>query len=544
MDFLEAHKTLSSFKGGERLPFLMALSGAAPQLNLFLRAAAAKCNRAAFPGTLPFGTLAQALHSPPRADEPEVFLLLPWDFVPESDWRTGVPLSSATPTQAFVRADEVAAQLHNRPHARHFYIPAPTPPLFSHPGQDAALARHILALAGTIGATLIPAEAFSLGGYLISGCPISGAWMGRIADQIVESLLHPSDEPRKVLVTDLDNTLWRGVVSEDGFDGICCSPEGAGFRHFLYQTLLRKLQNDGVLIAAVSRNDPSTALAAIRLGEMVLSESDFVCVLASYHSKSSQIRQISQRLNLDPGSFVFVDDNIVELAEVSAQLPQVTCLSFPEHDDGLPELFSQLSRLFCKANLTIEDRERTELYRRRLAGLTPSELQGADLTDFLSGLRMRLTIHDRTEADRTRAVQLINKTNQFNLNGRRLNNDDLEAALRNGARIYTASLDDRTGSHGEIISCLLMADGTIVSWVMSCRVFQRRVEHAFLGWLAAHENPPKRLRFSATERNLPFQQFLQEPAFDTNADGLVRVDTSAFIANHARDLALFTIELL
>jgi FkbH-like protein len=542
MDFLEAHKTVKSTPGGESLPFLLAMSGTAAQMEIFLRAVAAKRNRSALPRLLPFNTLSQSLFADPAPGETEVFLLMPWDFVPEADWRSGVPVDSLNPVAAREHARKIGERLESRRGAQLFFLPAPLLPLFPDPVQDVALAQWIVSLACSLGAHLVPAEAFSLGGYLLSGCPIAGTWMGNLAEEIIESLLSPRADPCKVIVTDLDNTLWNGVVAEEGLKGILFSPEGVGYRHFLYQTLLSRLRREGVLLAAVSRNDPDVALAPLRGKQMVLSEGDFVCVLASYHPKSSQISEIARRLNLGLDSFVFVDDNPVELAEVSAQLPQVNCLPFPAHDDGLPAFFSQVSQLFAKSALTAEDSDRTDLYRRRLAGIAPSDLGGADLTAFLSGLRMKLTIHDRTQGDRARAVQLINKTNQFNLNGHRVVDEDIAEAIRGGGRLYGATLEDRTGSHGEIISCLVMPDGIVECWVMSCRVFQRRAEYAFLSWLAATGNPPKALRFSLTERNLPFQQFLEDPAFESAGNGLVRVDAARFSHAHAGDLSLFTVE--
>lgn len=542
MDFLEAHKTVSSFPGGESLPFLMAMSGTGAQLEIFLRAAAARRNRSAQPRMLSFNTLSQTLFADPAPGEMEVFLLMPWDFVPESDWRSGVPATSLTPAEAREQAQKTLARLSSRPNARFFYLPAPMLPLFPDPGRDSSLAQWIVSLACSLGAHLVPVEAFSLGGYLLSGCPIAGNRMGDLGERIIGSVLTPRPEPCKVLVTDFDNTLWNGVLAEEGLEGIHFSPEGVGYRHFLFQTLLSRLRREGVLLAAVSRNDPDVALAPLRGKRMVLSEDDFVCVLASYHPKSAQVREIAQRLNLGLDSFVFVDDNPVELAEVSSQLPQVHCLQFPSRDDGLPALFSRVSRFFAKSTVTPEDRDRTELYRRRLAGIAPSDLQGADLTAFLGGLRMKLTIHDRTQGDRTRAVQLINKTNQFNLNGRRVADEEIGEAIRAGARLYGASLEDRTGAHGEIMSCLVMPDGTIECWVLSCRVFQRRAEYAFLSWLAGTGNPPKALRFCPTQRNLPFQQFLKDPAFTGMEDGLVRVDAARFSQAHANDLSLFTLE--
>jgi predicted enzyme involved in methoxymalonyl-ACP biosynthesis len=113
--------------------------------------------------------------------------------------------------------------------------------------------------------------------------------------------------------------------------------------------------------------------------------------------------------------------------------------------------------------------------------------------------------------------------------------------LAQGGRLYGASLEDRHGSHGEILACLITAEGEIASLVMSCRVFQRRIEHAFLAWLATREPPPRALRFAITERNTPAQEFLTHPAFERDANGSVRFDAAQFAAGHASDLVLFTI---
>src|SRR5207237_670947 len=187
---------------------------------------------------------------------------------------------------------------------------------------------------------------------------------------------------------------------------------------------------------------------AFRSGRLLLQEPDFVAILASYHAKSAQIRELAERLNLAPDAFVFVDDNPVELAEVALALPAVRCVAFPQRDDDLARFLGTLAGLFPHGTITAEDRARTDMYRRRLAGLVPSELQGADLTRFLEGLRMTLTIHDRTRGDRARAVQLIDKTNQFNLNGRRYTDEDIGKILDAGGRLFGVTLSDRTGSPG------------------------------------------------------------------------------------------------
>ena len=540
MNFLEARRILASFGGGPELSFLFALSGTAEPLQLYLEAAGAQRGLLARPRFLPFNTLPQHLAGAPDQG-PTVYLLLPWDFVPEADWRSGVPSARPDVAQSLDRAREVADAIRRRPLSKALYLPAPFPPLTGSPARDRALQYTLEGVAAELGARFLPREAFALGAYFSSGCPIGGAWLGRVGIAAIEALATAPSSPAKVLVTDLDNTLWAGVIAEDGPEGIRFGPEGAGYRHFAYQTLLARLRREGTILAAVSRNDPAVVLPPLRSGQMPLHEDDFVATIASYHAKSAQIRELATQLNLGLDAFVFVDDNPVEREEVRQALPAVRCLPFPTTDEELPAALDRLAELFAREALTEEDRERTALYRRRMDGLAPSDASGGDLTRFLTDLQMRLRMHDRSKGDRTRAVQLINKTNQFNANGRRWTEEEVATILARGGRLYGASLADRSGEHGEVIACLIDADGTVEAFVMSCRVFQRRAESAFLASLASRGIHPSTIRHAATERNEPFRQFLRDPAFETAAKELVRFDPEAFATAHSDDLGLFEV---
>ena len=541
MNFLEAKRVVDGFQGGESLNFLFANSGLAEPFELFFKAAAAKNGRTARARTLPFNTLAQGIATPPIGDETEVFLLMPWDLVPELDWRSGVVAAPADRPTLEARATDIFGRIAARGQACQIYLPAETPPLFSDPGEDAALAANLVNLARISGANILPADTFALGAYLASGCPVPGTQIGAVAEVVIDSALGMGAPTSKLLITDLDNVLWHGVLAEDGRDGIACAPEGIGYRHFLYQTMLKKLQGDGVVLAAVSRNDPADVSAALTGAGGLLHEDDFVCVIASYNAKSAQIREIAAQLNLAIDSIVYVDDNPVELAEITAALPAVVCLRFPEHDEDLPSLFRRLARAFARDTVTDEDIERTALYRRRLAGIAPVNETGGDLTEFLRGLDMELVVRDRSTGDRTRAVQLINKTNQFNLNGRQFADDEIGAILSAGGRLWTASLEDRTGSHGEVLCCLIGPDGIIEALVLSCRVFQRRVEYAFLAWIAGLPDGPRLLRFQATARNEPLRRFLAETGIGEDSQAPLPFDAARFAADHRDALDLFRV---
>jgi FkbH-like protein len=538
MNFLDAKRLVDGFAGGEELSFLLAVSGNAEPFDLYLRAAAARHGRAAKVRLLPFNTLSQRLRGTIEPGALEVFLLMPWDFVPEADWRSGIA-GRVDENALRDRATEIKELLSRRA-ARVVFLPAPMPPLLGSSERDTALEVWIQSQAAELGASLLPAEAFSLSGYLASGCPVGGAWIGRAAVSVVDAALSRRPEPKKVLVTDLDNVMWSGGIAEEGVDGVAFEPTGKGYPHFVYQTLLKRLCGEGTLLAAVSRNDAEVALAPFRTKRMTLAEDDFVAIVASYHAKSAQISELATQLNLGLDSFVFVDDNAVELTEVSLALPAVRCVPFPQQSDKLAPFFTELASLFSRREVTAEDRERTAMYRRRLQGMVPSAASGADLTRFLEELEMTLTFHDRSSGDRTRVVQLINKTNQFNLNGRRVTDTEVSSMLDAGGRLYGASLADRTGSHGEILACLVGPDSVIASLVMSCRVFQRRVEYAFLAWLTAQPNPPVGMSWASTPRNEPFVQFLQDvTGSPANGEGLVRFEPEAVQSRFSPDLRFF-----
>ena len=542
MKFLEAKQTLKHFSGGPGLRIHLSASGDVSPLLLYVRAVAAEHGRSAEITTLPFGTLGQALFDKREPEENEVILLMPWDFAPECDWRSGIPLKPSPADSLLEGAKDFAALLRRR-HCRLLYLPAPIPPLYSDPVASRSLWAGLSGLAAELGARFLDSRCFGLGNYLASGFPISGHFSGDVAKAIVESSLVPVEGPFKVLVTDLDNVLWSGLISEDGLGGIRCDAEGIGFRHFLFQGLLKQLIANGVVLAAVSRNDLQVARSPIVEGRTLLSESDFVEILASYGPKSQHISDLAKRLNLGLESFVFVDDNSIELAEVSSSLPQVRCVGFPPDDDHFVQFLWELSRLFGGLGLSEEDSQRTEMYRRYLQTreLSADAENSGKLEDFLLKLRMKLTVFDRTSGQHERALQLINKTNQFNLNGNRLSESELLEILESGGRLYTAKLEDRTGGHGEILACLIDREHRVVSFVLSCRVFQRQIEKAFVSWLVNQLGNEIKFAYKPTPRNTPFREFVEDTAF-FEKKGWKVLDGQRFLSQSASHSNLFELK--
>jgi FkbH-like protein len=459
------------------------------------------------------------------------------------DWRSGASEGVAESNKIAQQLDKMADLLQHRD-ASFFYIQAPTLPLHANQADTQSLHKSLLALMLQLRADVFPATFFSLNSYLHFGVPFASNQCGDLAEKICAVLLPKVSAPKKLLITDLDNVMWAGVIGEDGLQGIQYAPEAAGYPHFIYQTLLRKLKGEGVLLAAVSKNDPDLARAPFHQSLSVLKEDDFVTILASYQEKAMQIAALVEQLNLGLDACVFVDDNPVEIAAVKQHLPLVHCLTFPAKVDGLIDFFAQLEVLFSNPNLTQEDKNRTSLYRTRLAGMAPVTSGEVNLENFLRELEMVLQVFDRSASQQERAIQLINKTNQFNINGIRFTEAEVHRVLEEGGRLLTASLKDKHGDHGEIVAGLLDRDEKILALVMSCRVMQRKVEHVFLGWLANNVlgGDHIRLQFVATDRNTPVQHFLKAEEFQL-VDDLMVIERHMFVRQQQAVMGLFTLSV-
>ena len=183
------------------------------------------------------------------------------------------------------------------------------------------------------------------------------------------------------------------------------------------------------------------------------------------------------------------------------------------------------------------------MYRRRMeiTEQLPLDDKGGDLRSFLTDLSMELVIYDRSKGDRDRAIQLINKTNQFNLNGIRISDEDVKEIIEKGGKLFTAKLDDRTGTHGEILSCLIDKNGLVHSFVLSCRVFQRQIEFAFLCKAIEIFQSDLTFKFKKTEKNTPMYNFLNDQSFENNKINFL-LNKASFLEQHKSKLELFNIK--
>lgn len=319
--------------------------------------------------------------------------------------------------------------------------------------------------------------------------PAAVPWLG---DHIARLLAALRGLSKKVVVLDLDNTLWGGVIGDDGLEGIVLGQgSGSGEAYVAFQHYLKRLHSRGVLLAVSSKNDQAIAESAfIQHAEMVLRREDIAAFEANWNDKPSALRRIAQDLNLGLDSLVFVDDNPAERDLVRRTLPAV---AVPELPEG-PELYARClsdAGYFEAVSFTADDVKRNAQYaanreRRKL------QSSATNIEEFLRDLQMTLTVTAFQPADLPRITQLINKTNQFNLTTRRYTESEVRAMMGDPTLLtFAGRLADRFGDNGltTLLIGRLTADGNetvceIDTWLMSCRILGRQVEHAMLTLLA------------------------------------------------------------
>ena len=297
---------------------------------------------------------------------------------------------------------------------------------------------------------------------------------------------------RKCLVLDLDNTLWGGVIGDDGIEGIRLGqgdPTGEAFLAFQRHVAL--LARRGIILAVCSKNDAAVAEAAFAHPEMALQRADIAAFVANWDDKAGNLRRIAQMLEIGLDSLVFVDDNPAERDIVRRELPEVAVPELPEDVAEYPGCLAAAG-YFEAVSFTSDDAARGRNYAlnaERKVALS----QSTDIAGYLRSLEMTLTATAVGPAELPRVTQLINKTNQFNLATRRYTETEVARLAGDPAAVALAlRLRDRFGDNGLISVVLARPDPSLAagellidSWLMSCRVLGRQVEEAVLGVLAS-----------------------------------------------------------
>jgi len=293
--------------------------------------------------------------------------------------------------------------------------------------------------------------------------------------------------PAKCLVLDADNTLWGGVVGEEGLGGIALGDEYPGnvFKHF--QKHLRTLKERGVLLALASKNEEADVLAVLdQHTDSILHREDFAVMRINWQEKSANLREIAAALNLGLDALVLFDDNPFEREEVRVALPEVRVLDVPADPLQYVAALAE-SEAFDQLTISAEDQQRASMYQQAQARAEASRA-AASPEEFLAGLQMVATIGAVGADTLPRVAQLLAKTNQFNLTTRRHTAAQISEMIDSGGVALWLRLADRFGDHGLVgvaIARPMEGEWAIDTFLLSCRVIGRGVETALLARLAA-----------------------------------------------------------
>ena len=340
--------------------------------------------------------------------------------------------------------------------------------------------------------------------------------------------------PKKVLVLDLDNTLWGGVIGDDGVEGIVLgpgSPNGEAFH--AWGGYVAGLRARGVVLAVCSKNDPEIAAQAFAHAHAALKREHFAAFECSWQDKARGLRRIAAELNLGIDSFVFADDNAAECELVRRELPEVAVV----HVGTEPGLFIQkleAGHWFDMDALTDADLGRAQSYAARRQAQEEAA-QSADIGSYLSGLAMRGRLAPAAPAELPRLAQMEQKTNQFNLTTRRHEQAALaDFMARDDAIVLAFSLADKFADHGLVSSLVAVQEGEalrIDSWLMSCRVFSRSAEQFMLRGLIgmARQRGLRSIvgEYRPTRKNEVVADLYERLGFVPSGDGLFRLDLAA-----------------
>lgn len=344
----------------------------------------------------------------------------------------------------------------------------------------------------------------------------------RAVTEEIEMLLNSAFEPRrKAVVLDLDNTLWGGIIGEDGLEGIELSDHKEGERFYDFQRQLLEMKKRGILLAVNSKNNMEDVQKVFdEHPHMLLKKEDFVSLKINWQDKAGNMKEIAEELNLTEGSFIFLDDNPMEREIVKDACPEVLVPDFPEDTTTLAAFAERLYDEHMRPlRLMEEDFHKTEMYQSE-AKRKQEYRSSLSLDDYIARLEMTLDIHRMRESELERVTQLCGKTNQFNLTTRRYTSVQIkEIAQDKDNAVYTVHARDKYGDHGLISVMIIRQKGRaayIDTFLMSCRVMGRKIENALIDKIALrYKDGADKLvgEFIPTAKNLPVEDLYARLGF-------------------------------
>jgi FkbH-like protein len=346
--------------------------------------------------------------------------------------------------------------------------------------------------------------------------PYNKNFIANFEERLVKYLIKLKQEDKKVIVLDCDNTLWKGVLGEDGIEGIKCdlNEEGLLFNHF-QQFILQK-KAEGFLLTLCSKNNENDVKEAFIKKRMPLDWNDFVVKKINWADKQLNLQEIANELNLGINSFVFIDDSDFETNSVKELLPEIHVIKF-EHDyNQLLQVFNDIN--LTKKNITDDDLNKTEQYLQESLR-TQIRDNSASFENYIESLQINIQLDVNSIKDLERISQLTEKTNQFNFNKKKYEYAELFELIQKGnLKVYSVKVSDKFGDYGLVGVILVKFENDLAvleNYIMSCRALGRRIEYDFLNLVERklfEENgiEIKQIKFVKTEKNAPAEKFYNE----------------------------------
>jgi FkbH-like protein len=367
-------------------------------------------------------------------------------------------------------------------------------------------------------------EAFNPKLWYMGKIPFANPVFKQAAAEIKSALAGLLGKAKKIILVDLDDTLWGGSVGEEGWQNLKLGghdPIGEAFSDF--QRALKSLTRRGILLGIISKNEESVALEAIdRNPEMILKRQDFVGLRINWSDKAGNIVELLKELNLGAQSAVFIDDHPIERARVIDALPEVLVPDWPKDKMSYKNCLLSLN-CFNNPSLSVEDSKRTKMYQIESHRMKLKKTLGS-LDDWLKTLETKVVVEEFNQTNRQRASQLFNKTNQMNLSTRRLTETELmDWAKKRNRRIWTFRVSDKFGDSGLTGLVTIECNGSniqVIDFLLSCRVMGRKVEEIMLH-IAYEYGRTLNLKtltacYLKTKKNHPCYTFWKQTGFKHN----------------------------
>ncbi|MBH09580.1 MAG: hypothetical protein CMG74_04350 [Candidatus Marinimicrobia bacterium] len=360
------------------------------------------------------------------------------------------------------------------------------------------------------------------------------------AEYVSPYIMSANGKLKKALIFDCDNTLWKGILGEDGFDNIEMSSRtkyGAIFEEI--QSIALALNKKGILIGICSKNNFKDVNEVIKSHpDMQLREENIIINKSNWSNKVTNLSQIAKELNIGLESFVFIDDSSFEINLIKKKLPQITVLQVPKDLHCYPGLLRQNLGLFFNFSFTDEDSKKMKLYKEQLKRETIKK-EFSDIEDYLSSLKLKVTIFEDDDTMIDRMSQMTQKTNQFNLTTKRYTERDILKFIEdNGSDVFAFSVSDKFGDYGITGLSIITSNANkekyeIDTLLMSCRVIGRNIEYAFLDFIIEkikkRKIPNLKARYIKTSKNEQVRDFFDNCSF-------VLIDEKEKVRNYILDV--------